>query len=120
MSIPNGQSNKNYICLYTANNGEDVIYNQHLDLNIAVVTITSCTDLDIANSYMGCFEIYIYCGKQDGVDMKLSMTYNSVASTSEISVNIFDATSYEFTLNEGKSSSSVEYTRVSSSSASIS
>ena len=119
MSIPNGQSNKNYICLYTTNNGEDAIYNQHLDLNNAVVTITSCTDFDIANSYMGCFEIYIYCGKQDGVDMKLSMTYNSVASTSEISVNIFDATSYEFTLNEGKSSSSVEYTGDSTTSANL-
>ena len=110
ISIPNGQSNKNYICLYTTNNGEDVIYNQHLDLNNAAVTITSCTDFDIANSYMGCFEIYIYCGKQEGVDMKLSMTYNSVASSSEISVNIFYATSYEFTLNEGESSSLVEYT----------
>ena len=48
--------------------------------------------------------------EQDDVDMKLSVTYNSIASSSEISVDIFDATSYDFTLNEGESSISVEYT----------
>ena len=68
---------------------------------------------------MGCFELYVYCAKQDGVDMKLSVTYNSIASSSEISVDIFDATSYDFTLNEGESSTSVEYTGDSTTSANL-
>ena len=117
ISIPNDKSNKNYICLYTTNNGEEIIYNRHLDLNNAAITISNCDEFNIANSYMGCFELYVYCAKQDGVDMKLSVTYNSVASSSEISVDIFDAISYDFTLNEGKSSTSVEYTGDSTTSA---
>ena len=119
LAIPNGQSNKNYICLYTSNNGEEIIYNKHLDLNNAAISITDCNEFNIANSYMGCFEIYIFCAKQDDVDMKLSVTYNSVTSSSQISVNIFDATNYDFTLNEGKTSSFVEYTDDSTTSANL-
>ena len=105
--------------IYTSNNGEEIIYNKHLDLNNAAISISNCAEFNIANSYMGCFELYVYCPKQDGVDMKLSVTYNSVASSSEISVDIFDATSYDFTLNEGESSSSVEYTGDSTTSANL-
>ena len=112
ISIPKQKSNINYICLYITEDSEEVILNEHLDLysTTTQININDCSDFKYANSYMGCFELYINCDNPSNVDMKLSVKYNNIDSSSQISINIYDSSNFAFTLNNAESSSSVVYT----------
>ena len=111
ISIPKGQSNINYICLYINENSEDVILNEHLDLySETQINIGSCDSFKYANSYMGCFDLYINCENTEGTDMILKVKYNNIDSSSEIKVNLYDINNIDFVLQSEQSSSNIEYT----------
>ena len=111
ISIPRGQSNINYICFYITDSSEKVILNEHLDLysSNTEISINDCDgDFKYANSYMGCFELYINC--QNIADTKLNVKYKGISSSTEISINIYDNSNIQFTLKNADSSSSIEFT----------
>ena len=110
ISIPDGNSNINHICLYITDSSEKVILNQYLDLSNAIININDCSDFKYANSYMGCFELYVNCPRPEGVDMRLSVKYNSIDSSNQISINIININSMNFNLQNGQSTTEVIYT----------
>ena len=116
VSVQEAKSNINYICIYLNQDNEDIILNQHLDLYSANtdIIINDCSNFNFANSFMGCFELYINCVSSS--DMKIKVKYNNIESSNEILVNIFNSDSLSFTLDNSQSSSSIEYTGDSSTS----
>ena len=107
LSIPQGKANINHICLLISENSEDVLYNEHLNMNLVTININTCSDYAVSNSYMGCFEISINCEKQDG--MKLTFKYNGVDSSNEVSINIFDSSNVNFDLITTGSTTNIIY-----------